>query len=273
MEKRNDKSIWLNELTWQEVDQYLKKDDILIIPVGSNEQHGAGAPLGLDTYAAIALAEDAAKNSGVLSAPPLWFGDSSHHSKFPGTISIRPETLIELTKDILRSVLKNGFRKIVIINGHKSANLPGLISAAKHVHEYDHPKSFISVIDPMKIARGIAGKTKDEPEHHAGELEISHLMYKYPHLIKKERLLDKNIDAEKIFSKYFAFDLFGGGKDAIDIVWSSNEQRKFAPTGAFSASAKASSEKGKIYHDYMVKNITEFIDWLRKYEGPIGNQE
>jgi len=271
METANNRSIWLNELTWQDVEEYLKKDDILIVPVGSTEQHGPGAPLGLDTYAAIALAEDSAKNAHVLSTPPLWFGDSSHHLKFPGTISIRTETLIELTKDILRSALKNGFKKILIINGHKSANLPGLITAAKYVHEYDYPRSFISVIDPMKIAKGIAGKTKEESEHHAGELETSHLMYKYPHLIKKDKLSDKNIDAEKIFSKYFNFDLFGSGKDIIDIVWSSDEQRKFTPSGAFSASNKASSNKGKIYHDYMVNNIVEFINWLRNYNGPIGN--
>lgn len=270
METSIKRSIWLNELSWQDVEEYLKKDDILIVPVGSNEQHGLGAPLGLDTYAAIALAEDSAIKANVLSTPPLWFGDSSHHAKFPGTISIRTETLIEITKDILRSALKNGFKKILIINGHKSANLPGLITAAKHVHEYDYPKSFISVIDPMKIAKGIAGKTKEESEHHAGELEISHLMYKYPHLIKKDKLSDRNIDAEGIFGKYFVFDLFGGGKDAIDIVWNSDEQRKFAPSGAFSASGKASAEKGKIYHDYMVDNIVEFIGWLRNYNGPIG---
>jgi len=270
METKISKSVWLNEITWQDVAEYLEKDDILIIPVGSTEQHGPAAPLGLDTYAAIALADDAAKKANVLSAPPLWFGDSSHHSKFPGTISIRTETLIEITKDILRSVIKNGFKKVLIINGHKSANLPGLITAAKYVHEYDHPKSFIAVIDPMKIAKGIAAKTKDEPEHHAGELETSHLMYKYPNLINKNKLSKNNIDAEKIFSKFFSFDLFGGGKDAIDIVWNSSEQREFTPSGAFSASDRASAEKGKIYHDYMVDNIVEFITWLRKYNGPIG---
>lgn len=270
MKNAINKSIWLNELTWLDIAEYLKNDDILIIPVGSTEQHGPAAPLGLDTYAAIALAEDAAKKTNVLSAPPLWFGDSSHHLGFPGTISIRTETLIELTKDILRSVLKNGFKKILIINGHKSANLPGLISAAKYIHEYDYPKSFIAVIDPMKIAKGIAGKTKEESEHHAGELETSHLIYKYPDLIKKDKLSDKNIDAEKIFSKFFAFDLFGKGKDSIDIAWNSDEQRQFAPIGNLSASDKASAEKGKLYHDYMVQNIAEFIIWLKNYNGPIG---
>lgn len=264
-------SIWLNELTWPEVEEYLKNEDLILFPVGSNEEHGPAAPLGLDCYVAIALAEDTAQKAGVLAIPPLWFGDSSHHLGFPGTISLRTETLIEVVKDVLRSLLKNGFKKILIINGHKSANLPGLIAASKYIHEYEYPKSFIAVIDPMKIARGIASKVKEEVEHHAGELETSHLLYKYPHLIKKDKLPKQNIEAEKIFSKFFAFDLFGPGKDVIDIMWNSQEQKSFAPTGAFSASSKASAEKGKEYHDYMVERIVEFINWLRQYQGPLGN--
>jgi creatinine amidohydrolase len=82
------RSIWLNELTWEDVRDYLKDKDIIIVPCGATEQHGPAGPLGLDGYVAIALAEDAARQAEVLSAPPLWYGDSSHHLGFPGTISL-----------------------------------------------------------------------------------------------------------------------------------------------------------------------------------------
>ncbi|MGE4277768.1 MAG: creatininase family protein [Lawsonibacter sp.] len=59
-------SVWLQELTWQDVDVYLKTDNVVTIPVGSTEQYGAAGPLGVDTYSAIAIVEDAAKRTNPL---------------------------------------------------------------------------------------------------------------------------------------------------------------------------------------------------------------
>lgn len=265
------KSVWINELSWEDVNNYLKKENIVILPVGSTEEHGLAGPLGLDSYVAIALAEDVAKKSGVIVAPPLWYGDSSHHLGFAGTMSLRTSTLISVIEDISESLARNGVKKILIINGHKSANLPALLSAVKNLHEFKLQNVFFAVADPMKIAKGIASKIKDNIEHHVGELEVSHVWYKYPHLIKSNKLTKKGINFEKIFSKYSNYDLFGKAKEVIDIPWNSYEQKTFAPDGSFSDSSKASPEKGKEYHDYMVKVLVDFISWLKKYKGPIGN--
>ncbi len=127
-----------------------------------------------------------------------------------------------------------------------------------------------AIIDPWKIARKISAKIKSTNEHHAGELEISHVWYKYPNLIKKEKLTKRKINFEKIFSEYSNDDLFGPSGEIIDIPWNSLEQEKFAPDGSFSASINASSEKGKKYHEYMVGIIVNFIESLKKYKGPIG---
>src|SRR5687767_5745298 len=128
-------SVWIHELTWEEVADYLASDDVAIVPIGSTEQHGPAGTTGTDTYVAIGLAEDAAKRAGVLVTPPMWFGESSHHMAWPGTISIRAETLIAVVKDVCRSLARHGFRKIILINGHKGSNLPALITAAKQLHE------------------------------------------------------------------------------------------------------------------------------------------
>lgn len=264
-------SVWMQELTWQDVDNYLKKNDIVIIPAGSTEEHGPAGPLGVDSYAAIALAEDAAKKANVLLTPPIWFGDSSHHMAFPGTISLRPSTLMEVIKDVARSLAKHGFRKILIINGHKMSNLPSFNLAVKELHEYEYPNIFFAVIDPWKIGRKISAEIKSTNEHHSGELEISHVWYKYPHLIKKDKLTSNKVNFNTVFGKYSNDDLFGPGGEIIDIPWNSKEERFFTPSGAISASKNASPKKGKAYHDYMVNIIVDFIDWLRKYKGPIGN--
>ncbi|NLY43158.1 MAG: creatininase family protein [Clostridiaceae bacterium] len=262
------RSVWLNELTWEDVAEYLKTDDTIIFPIGSTEQHGPAGPLGVDTYAAIALAEDAAKEAGVLVVPPLWFGDSPHHLGFPGTISLKTETMVAVVKDVIHSLARNGFKRVLVINGHKGTNLAGLTTACRNLHEYELPDVKIALTDPLFLAGDIA-HIKDHREHHAGELEISHVYYKYPHLIKKEKLVDEEVDLQGIFSEYIKADLFGKGGSCVEVFWNSKEQKAFAPNGSFSNSSKASPEKGKVYHEHMVKKLVDFINWFKKYEGPV----
>lgn len=264
-------SVWLQELTWEDIADYLKRDDIIICPVGSTEQHGPAGPLGVDSYVAISLAEDAAKEADVLVTPPMWFGDSPHHLDFPGTVSLRTETLVAVAKDIIHSLHRNGFRKIIFINGHKGTNNAALITACRSVHQYEVQDVLLALVDPMYIGRGIAS-IKEAVEHHAGELEISHVWHKFPHLIRQQKLPPDHIDLEPIFSPFVQKDLFGSGGDTIEIFWNSKEQKKFTPNGSFSDSTKASPEKGKRYHEYMVNNLVKFIGWLREYEGPIGKE-
>ncbi len=264
-------SVWLNELTWQEVAEYLRHRRTIIVPVGSTEQHGPAGPLGLDTYVAVALAEDTARQSGCLVTPPLWFGDAVHHMAFPGTISLQTTTLIEVVKDICRSLSRHGFTRQIIVNGHKMTNLAGLQAAVRWLREHELKETIIAIVDPMYLARGIAGEVKEAPEHHAGELEISHVWYKFPELIRAERLTHENVDLKGLISPFALSDLFGPSGDTVDITWNSYEQRVIAPTGSFSASARASREKGRQYHDYMVRNLVRLVEWLEAYSGPLGS--
>ena len=264
------KSVWLQELTWEDVADYLQKEDIVLCPIGSTEQHGPAGPLGLDSYVAIVLAEDAAKEAGVVVTPPMWFGDSPHHLDFSGTISLRTETLVAVPKDMIHSLSRHGFKNIVFLNGHKGTNNAALITACRSVHQYELPDMLLALVDPMFLGRGIAG-VKEAVEHHAGELEISHIWYKYPHLIREEKLPAEHVDLKPILSPFVHEDLFGGGGDSVEIFWNSREQKAFAPNGSFSDSSRASQEKGRKYHEYLVKNMVRFIDWLRQYDGPVGN--
>lgn len=211
------KTIWLNEMSWTDVEEYLKTSDVVLIPIGSTEQHGPALPLGLDTYVAITLAEDAAKKTSVLVTPPMWFGDSPHHLAFPGTISIKTETLVEYVKDVIRSLVKHGFKKIVIVNGHKVTNLDALHSATRNLKEFEFPDVFMAVIDPIKIGVDVANKVKESKEHHSGELEASHMLYKYPQLVKVDKIPKIEPHLEVKYSKFIKSDLFAGG-NSIDIL-------------------------------------------------------
>ena len=105
------------DTNWMGVEDYLKKDDRVILVLGACEQHGY---LSLLTDAKIpqVLGEAASEASGVLIAPPLNFGCSPYFLSYPGTISLRLHTYLDVVEDILRSLYGAGFRKVLILNGH-----------------------------------------------------------------------------------------------------------------------------------------------------------
>lgn len=105
------------ELNWMDIESYLSKDDRLIIVLGATEQH-AYLSLLTDIKIPLALADAASQQSGVLVAPPLNFGSSPYFLDYPGTISFRLSTLLDAVEDIIRSVYGQGFRHILVLNGH-----------------------------------------------------------------------------------------------------------------------------------------------------------
>lgn len=265
-------SVWLQDLTWPEAESYLERERIVLVPIGSTEQHGPAGPLGVDTFVTITLCEDVAERAGLVCAPPLWYGDSSHHGAFPGTISLSPDTLIEVVRDVVRSLARHGFDRIVLVNGHKGSNLPALTSAVRVLHEQELPDVLFAIADPLHLARSGAPTIKDVREHHAGELELSHVHHRFPGSIRMDRLEDPEVDFQEIFGGFVGDDLFGPAPDGVDIIWSGEEQRRFAPTGSLSSSLGVNAEKGQAYHEHCVLRLVEFVDWLRGYDGPIGRK-
>lgn len=108
----------LTEMTWPEVKEVLKETNVAIIPVGSIEQHGLHLPLGTDYIQAVELAKRVAKEAGTLVAPVILCGHSQHHIGFPGTISLKPETLVQVIFEACECLARHGFNKIVILNTH-----------------------------------------------------------------------------------------------------------------------------------------------------------
>ncbi|MEF3120529.1 creatininase family protein [Kocuria flava] len=263
-------SVWMQDLTWEEVGGYLEHERIAVVPVGSTEQHGPAGVLGVDAYVAITLAEDLARRTGVLCTPPIWFGDSSHHGAFPGTLSIQASTLSLLVRDVCRSLARHGFDRIVLVNGHKGSNLPALTTSLRQLHDEELPGVLFAVADPLHLARSAAPGLKDVNEHHGGELELSHVHHRIPGSVRTDRLTDAGVDFQEVFGGFVGDDLFGPAPDGVDIIWSGEEQRRFAPTGSFSSSTGLSEEKGRRYHDHIVARLAELIAWLRTYDGPVG---
>lgn len=105
------------DLNWFDVERYLAEDDRLMIVIGSCEQHGYLSLL-TDVKIPYALAEAASQGTNVLMAPPLNFGVSPYFLAYPGTMSLRISTMLDVVEDLLHSAYGHGFRRILILNGH-----------------------------------------------------------------------------------------------------------------------------------------------------------
>jgi creatinine amidohydrolase len=105
------------DLNWMDVEQYLLQDDRVMLVLGATEQHGYLSLLS-DVLIPVALANAASQRTNVIVAPPLNFGVSPYFATYPGTISLRVSTLLEVVADVVRSLHAYGFRRILVLNGH-----------------------------------------------------------------------------------------------------------------------------------------------------------
>ncbi|WP_319413312.1 creatininase family protein [uncultured Cohaesibacter sp.] len=107
----------ISESNWFEVEEYLKTDDRCVLPLGSTEQH-AWLSLSVDSILSEKVAADAAEPLGVPVFPAVPYGLTPYFMAFPGTVSLKVSTYAAVLTDILDSLYKTGFRRILIVNGH-----------------------------------------------------------------------------------------------------------------------------------------------------------
>ena len=155
----------LDNLTWMDVERYLLKDDRLVLTIGSCEQH-AYLSLATDARVPMAIAREACCRSGVLAAPALPFGISPYFMAYPGTISLRPETLAAIMRDMIESALAHGFRRIVLNNGHGGNT--GVLTAIAIEIGNAHPEAKLSLFHWWQHPAVAAIATKaGYPQFHA----------------------------------------------------------------------------------------------------------
>ena len=117
------------------VEEYLRRDDRCVLPLGSTEQH-AYLSLAVDSILAERLAVEAAEPLGVPVFPVLAYGITPYFRAFPGTITLRVQTHLSVVRDILDSICEQGFKRILIVNGH-GGNAPAQGLAGEWLA--DHP--------------------------------------------------------------------------------------------------------------------------------------
>ena len=138
----------LELVTSRTVADYLGRSKGILWPVGSNEQHGPVGLIGTDHLCAEAIARRMGEKHGVLVAPTLAVGQSHFHLGFPGTLALRPSTLMAVVVDMMASLEQTGFKRLYILNGH-GGNVAPIRSA---VAEYYAARSMAGQHAPDGLA-------------------------------------------------------------------------------------------------------------------------
>ncbi len=137
----------LQHSTWPEVEAYLGELKAILIPIGSTEQHGPTGMIGTDILCPEIVAERMAEHTRILIGPSLGVGMAQHHLAFPGSISLRPSTLIRVLADVVESLAGQGFTHFFFLNGH-GGNIATVQAAFSEIWA---GSSFAGAASPLRL--------------------------------------------------------------------------------------------------------------------------
>jgi creatinine amidohydrolase len=252
-------------LTWPELNEAAILGKVVVLPVGSTEQHGHHLPLDVDTRLASELALEAGRRAPdeLLVLPPVSYGYTHHVMDFPGTINISPSTFVRFLLDITRSVAYHGFERIVILNGHGS-NHPLVEQAGRQTTV--QTGALCLTLSWWQLIReywDAEVRTSINPGGcaHAGELETSMYMHVDGAAVRADRIEGRLPDYMSLpgGDRWQYVDLTGGSGPATIVEWTSS----YTESGAFGEPQKATAEKGEKTFERAVTELTAMIRWFR----------
>lgn len=247
--------MYYGEKIWTETEGLTGK--VVVVPIGSLEQHGHHLPMLTDSMIGAEIARRAETELGDLAlfTPMLWVGASDHHLGFPGTISLNNDVYVSVLVNILESLIAAGYRKILLLNSHGGNILPGRMAMYKvQLKHLDKTELWISLATWFVIAaEQIAAipELEQKAVTHACELETSMILHLRPELVDLKAACGTNIPFD---SQFYVPDF--GAPSRVDVA------RSFAQlsvTGAFGHPEVSTPEKGRTLFDTAVGEVVRFV--------------
>jgi creatinine amidohydrolase len=220
----------LKDMSWKDVEEYLKKRRDILLPFGSVEEHGYHLPLSTDGDIAIAISKRIAEKTGIAVAPIVWYGVSNTTKGYIGTTAVCFNALKKYSKEIMKGLKESGFQVVYILSGHLSnSHISAIKEAAREIPDL---KAYL--LDISKIPMSDILET--EPMH-ACEAETSLMLYLHPEKVDLSKAIDEEVKKEK-----FSINL------------------KKTKSGVFGAPTKATREKGRLLFNRIVLEFTKVIE-------------
>ncbi|OGF51019.1 MAG: hypothetical protein A2231_11770 [Candidatus Firestonebacteria bacterium RIFOXYA2_FULL_40_8] len=245
------------ELTSLEFKKAVKNPGVCILPMGIIERHGSHLPVGTDMINVIATCNRAAELEPAVVFPPFYFGQIYEAKHHPGTIMLQPELLIPLLLNVIDEIGRNGFKKIIIVNGHggNHALIPfisqSMLSREReytlyHYDYYNEPefKPYMKEIADSKTFDG-----------HGGEMETSHTMANEPSWVKMK--YEGDVKRSQIrLGRWKKIP-----KETSSPIW----WYAYAPEHYEGLQTrKATAEKGRKFQEWCAKKTATFIKAVKK---------
>jgi creatinine amidohydrolase len=242
-------AVELDKLTWPEIQAELEAGrDTVVIAFGATEQHGRHMPLATDALIGDELGREVAERIDAFVAPTVRVGCSAHHLDFPGTLSLEDDTFHAIVGDLVRSLARGGFKRVVLLPTH-GGNFGPLAAAVEKLGDVESVK-VVAMTDLGALLRVAAvgeqehGVPLGEGGLHAGEWETSMMLSVNPELVKMDRAeAGYTGDLQEGIER-----LFSGGTKAL------------SENGAIGDPARSSAEHGRRYWDAALAIAMEQIE-------------
>ncbi len=257
-------SLYYQHLTYPEIKAAAERDTLILIPVGQVEEHGPHLPVETDciiaTSAARAAAEAVRGEIPVLILPTVWTAYSVQQvARWPGLITFRePEPMITMMYDIMASLIRSGFRKIVIVNAH--GNNPAILELACRKIGSDF-NVFPAVTYVLAMSKGIGPQVRKSAMGgcggHAGEEETALVLHLAPELVHMERATDEDIVRYR--TRFFPGDIYSDIPDRVGGIYWSTWGVIDSKTGVYGDPTAATAATGKALFDEIVRTYRDFL--------------
>ena len=243
------------DLAWPEIKRAAAERRVILLPIGTTEQHGPHLPLAVDVLTASTVCDEAAKRipDDVLVMPSIWYAFNEHHMDFPGTITIEGQHFIDYVTDVGVSVARHGFRKVVLINGHGS-NVPFLDIVARNITNRSPAICAMApwwTLVPQEVWQEVRQSQFPGGMSHACEAETSLMLAIRPDLVDMTKAV-KDINLPP--SRFLWNDLIGKPPVTFQDRWS-----RISKTGIIGDPTLATPEKGQRLLEAAVRTLVDFV--------------
>ncbi|NNM06684.1 MAG: creatininase family protein [Gemmatimonadetes bacterium] len=273
---------YLPHMTVPEVQDLLTRTDMVIIPVGSIEQHGLHLPTGTDIISGIERAKLIAAQTDVLVAPILFLGQSPYHMEFEGTITLSSETIQQVMVEAVESLLRHGFKRFLFLSAH-GGNAAATTFIVDRINQ-ETPGIAVdlgSAIGPFRERERLAGIP--DPglfDRHAGVSETSRALYLMPDLVDLEAAVPAQLTLPDHMEAMLP-EVIAGDPTALKVFLA--EGLKDSKTGKGTSAAEMSTtgvwgvrdpkeatlEQGRIETEVYVDAAVKFIERWKELR-PLG---
>jgi creatinine amidohydrolase len=252
------RTVELGRMSWAEIAEVAVADPIVLLPIGTVEQHGPHLPVNADNMVAEYVAIKAATRTNALVAPSINYGYSATFRKFAGTLSVRQETLAAMLRDVSRALTSHGFRRIVFVDNH-GGNEPVCEQIARELKS--EQGIVIGSVYPWKLGYQLMRNTYEDADRvygHGAEPETSAMMAMFPDDVLHERIeAAAFVDTNRWQSLGPDVVVVPGQKIGGTVYLDSDEITHNGVTGDGSV---ASTERGQVWIERVVGFTVDFVN-------------